>query len=232
MGTPVGPAVKLIRALRRAPGTAIEDFRAAVAASAQLAPTIPGVWRFVRSLTTPSGYAHRDPVYDLVDELWFDDEPAARAALASPELAQLLDAIGADPASLATFLAHDHLMKDGEVPAGALKNYEFVTRRPDLTVEQFRSYWLEHHGPLACGIATMLRYVQSHAIDSEYADGAEPAWEGTAITWFADYEAMRDSGADPVYKATRADEENFLGAPLRLPFLITTEQELVAPVSR
>jgi hypothetical protein len=38
---------------------------------------------------------------------------------------------------------------------------------------------------------------------------------------------MRESGACEAYAATRADEENVLGAPLELPFIITTERVLV-----
>ena len=86
----------------------------------------------------------------------------------------------------------------------------------------------DHHGPLACHIAVMGRYVQSHTIDAEYSDGASPVWDGSAITWFDDLAAMRSSGASPAYAATRADEANFLSAPLKLPFIITTERLLQA----
>lgn len=161
-----------------------------------------------------------------MEGLWFADEPAARAAVASPAFAALIDGLGVDPASVATFLVEDHLIKDGPVRDGALKNFEFVTRRPGLTPQEFRRYWREHHGPLASGIDVMRRYVQSHTIDGDYANG-EPAWEGSAITWFDDLDAMRVSATDPVYAATRADEAAFLGAPLELPFIITTERVLV-----
>ncbi len=110
---------------------------------------------------------------------------------------------------------------------GGLKNFEFVTRRPGLSVAEFRRYWLEHHGPLASGIETMRRYVQSHAVDSEYVGGRTPVWEGSAITWFDDMAGMRASAACDTYADTRADEANFLGAPLQLPFIITTEHILV-----
>jgi hypothetical protein len=48
-------------------------------------------------------------------------------------------------------------------------------------------------------------------------------WEGSAITWFDDLDGMRISGASEGLAATRADEANFLGAPLALPFVIVTE---------
>lgn len=108
----------------------------------------------------------------------------------------------------------------------ALENFEFVTRSPDLPVGEVRRYWTEHHGPLAAGIDVMRRYVQSHTIEGECENGA-PAWEGTAITWLDGIEGMWEFGASPMLEATRADEEHFLGAPLRLPFTITTEHAVV-----
>jgi uncharacterized protein (TIGR02118 family) len=222
-------AVKAMVAYRRTPGTPVEEFQAALATpeADAAAAAVPGVRRYVRSVTTLSGYRKHEPFYDAVDELWFDDEEAARAALASPEWAALRDGLGADPASIATYLTHDHLLKEGRpIPEGSLKNYEFVTRKQGLTPEQFRRYWQDHHGPGACHISVMRHYVQSHTIDSEYA-GGEPDWEGSAITWFDDFAAMRASAGEEAYQLTRADEENFLGAPLELPFIITTERLLV-----
>lgn len=228
-GTPAaaGPGtVKVMTAVRRAPGTPVEAFRERLATDPGPEAGVAGALRHARSVTTASGYRKGDPHYDAVEELWFADEPAARAAVASSAFAALLDALGVDHASVATFLVEDHLIKDGPVRDGALKNFEFVTRRPGITPTEFRRYWREHHGPLASGIEWMRRYVQSHTIDSDYV-GGEPAWEGSAITWFDDLDAMRVSATDPVYAATRADEAAFLGAPLKLPFIITTERVLV-----
>jgi hypothetical protein len=86
-------------ASRRAPGsTAVEDFQRALAGSRATGAGVPRVRRHVRSLTKASGYRCRDPIYDAVAELWFDDEQAARAALASDAFAALRDALGADGA--------------------------------------------------------------------------------------------------------------------------------------
>ena len=71
------------------------------------------------------------------------------------------------------------------------------------------------------------RYVQSHCLLSEYRGGAQPAWDGVAITWFDGTDEMRRSAETPELAATRADEPNFL-APGHLPFIITTEH--VVPV--
>jgi uncharacterized protein (TIGR02118 family) len=219
--------VKAIVVMKRRPGTSIEDFRRSLEKTEAATAHIPGVRRYVRSLTLDSGYRKREPIYDAVDELWFDDETAAREALASEQFTALREGSGADPSSWGAFLVSDHLAKDGRISPHGVKSFEFVTRRPDLSVGEFQRYWREVHGPLAVKIDVLRRYVQSHALASEYADGATPVWDGSAITWFDDLDAMRVSGNSAELARTRADEKNFLGAPLELPFIIVTERELV-----
>ena len=51
-----------------------------------------------------------------------------------------------------------------------LKFVYCVRKRPELSAEEFRKYWLEKHGPFVRSMAKALRarrYVQSHTIDSE-----------------------------------------------------------------
>jgi hypothetical protein len=179
--------VKAMFAYRRAPGIAVAEFRQRLEREGHGPPQGPprGLRRHTRSVTTETGYRNGDPVYDAVDELWFDDEPAARDAVASSWFHSPCQDLGADPASSTVILVRDHQIKRGEFPAHGLKNFEFVKRRPDLSIEQFRRYWHDHHGPLACRIQVLRHYVQSHTIDSEYAGGGTPAWDGSAITWLA-----------------------------------------------
>jgi hypothetical protein len=71
------------------------------------------------------------------------------------------------------------------------------------------------------------RYVQSHTRPAGYEGGRMPAWDGVAITWFDDTEAMRASARTPEYVRVRADEANFL-APGDAPFIITREHVIVS----
>ena len=43
------------------------------------------------------------------------------------------------------------ISKDGIIPDSdsAVKNIEFVNRRPGMALEPFRAYWRNVHGPLA-----------------------------------------------------------------------------------
>ena len=46
-----------------------------------------------------------------------------------------------------------------------IKSISLLTRKPELTHEQFVKHWLEIHGPLAHAVPGLKRYVQSHIID-------------------------------------------------------------------
>ena len=61
---------------------------------------------------------------------------------------------------------------------------------------------------------------------SVYKAGKTPAYDGIAITWFDDTQAMRTSATLPEYETTRADEANFIDGT-QLPFIITTEHVIV-----
>ena len=132
-----------------------------------------------------------------------------------------------DRSTMKTLVTDEHLIKDGPLPEGCVKNVEFVHRRPDLDVEEFQRYWREVHGPLASEIPVILRYVQSHCRRGGYANGRQPPCDGIAITWFESTAAMRESARSDAYARTRADEPNFI-APGELPFIITREHVVIA----
>ena len=68
-----------------------------------------------------------------------------------------------------------------------------VRRRPELSVEEFRKYWLERHGPLVKTMAQALRasrYVQSHTLDvpfntiAQQTRGSLPPCDGITEVWW------------------------------------------------
>jgi len=68
-----------------------------------------------------------------------------------------------------------------------------VRRRPELSPEAFRKYWLEKHGPLVRSLASALRakrYVQSHTVDTplnqvaRQVRGTQPPYDGITELWF------------------------------------------------
>jgi len=74
-----------------------------------------------------------------------------------------------------------------------------VRRRPDVTPEAFRKYWLENHGPLVRNYARVLRakrYVQSHTLDmalnqvAQQIRGSQPPYDGITEIWWDSVEDL------------------------------------------
>jgi hypothetical protein len=74
-----------------------------------------------------------------------------------------------------------HVIKNGPIPPEAVKNIEFVTRRPGMALEPFRDYWRNVHGPIASRIPTICRYEQFHASLIAYEMGLGKTICGIAI---------------------------------------------------
>ena len=101
-----------------------------------------------------------------------------------------------------------------------------VRRRPEMSVEEFRKYWLENHGPLVRSYAKALRatrYVQSHTLDTPlnvYAQqprGTKPPYDGITEVWWNSAEDLAAALSTPegieVNKALAQDEGRFCDLP-------------------
>ena len=222
--------VKMVAFFKRKPGMSVEAFHTYWSTThAGIVAKMPGIRRYVQSHTLLSGYRKGEPAYDGAAEVWFDDTQAMRALVGTKEYA----AVRADEpnfidlSTMGSIITEEHVIKDGPIPANGVKNMEFVTHKPGMSIDAFQKHWLEVHGPLGAAIPVVRRYVQSHTRRSIYDSGKTPMYDGVAITWFADTQAMRESATTPEYARTRADEVNFI-APGRLPFIITKEHSIVA----
>ena len=172
---------------------------------------LPGLIRCVQSRPLLQGYAKGPLFYDALEEWWFADDAAADAALASA-CAREISALAAEiciPARNVVLPVDVVVAKDGTIPENALKNVEFVKRRPGIPLDAFFAYWREVHGPLAATIPVVRRYEQNHARKRAYRDGT-PMFDGFAVTWFDSTQAMRDGTRTQAYVDTRADEPRFL----------------------
>lgn len=221
--------IKAVGFFKRKPALSVEEFQDHWRVRhAEVFVRLPGLRRYVQSHALLSGYGRREPIYDGVAELWFDEPESFRAATRSKEY----EAVVADRArfmDLETFglvLTEEHLVKEGPLPPDGVKNIEFVRRRPNMQVPEFQDHWRNIHGPLASAIPVIRRYVQSHAWPEEYSGGKRPVWDGFALTWFDGTDAMRLSAVLPEYAAVRADEPNFL-APGPAPVVIAREHVIL-----
>jgi len=198
---------------------------------ADLAKALPGLRRYVQNPAHPSAYARgREPRYDGVAETWFDDPAALRTVGSSAAYAAILTDeerfMAVPPRHVA--MTNERTMVDGE-PTGSgaevVKQFSFVKRRPDLSVEQFRDYWWDVHGRLAVGMPGLLRYVQCVTTDGIYRSGAEPEADGVTVVWFESFEAMRATPGTPQLQAIIDDQPLFLAAD-GLHSMVTTERPI------
>src|SRR5262245_14922834 len=221
--------VKALSFFRRKAGMSVEEFQAYWRERHPEAVLgLPGIRRYVQSHTLRSGYKKGQPAYDGVAELWFDDTGAMRALAGTAAYAAVRadEARFIDHATMGLLLTEEHVIKDEPAPAGAVKNVEFVTRKPGMPVDEFQRYWREVHGPLGARIPVVRRYVQSHTRRGGYEGGRVPAYDGAAITWFDSTDARRASAKTAEYARVRADEPNFIAPDP--PFIITVEHVIVA----
>jgi len=98
-----------------------------------------------------------------------------------------------------------------------------LTRRGDLSHEEFLDYWQNSHGPFFMKNRTIMRakkYVQSHTITSPLNDGMKDSrgmldeFDGVAEVWFdseADLmEAMGSAEMQEFQETLLLDEKNFI----------------------
>src|SRR5580698_3944159 len=103
----------------------------------------------------------------------------------------------------------DHMIVDGPTGGTLVKGVWQLKRKPGMSLDDFRKYWIEVHGPIVAKMPGLTRYVQSHLIDEAYLY-AEPRHDGVAQVWFQSVDAMRAAFASPAGVAAVGDGEKFL----------------------
>jgi len=214
--------------LKRRTGLPVEEFQEYWRTRhGPLVARCPEVRRYVQSHALLQGYRKGELLFDGVSEAWFNSPEAFDAFRKGPAAAERsLDAANFLDRTRTVWMPVDvYVIKDGAIPDGAVKNIEFVNRRPGMGVNPFVKYWREVHGPIASRIPSIRRYEQDHLKPGEYGAG-EPPYDGLAVTWFASTADMKQGATTPEYAITRADEPHFLpDDPLQI--LITREHVLV-----
>ena len=98
-----------------------------------------------------------------------------------------------------------------------------ITRRRDLSVDEFSRYWHDVHGPIGRRIPGLRRLVQSHPV--VVPAGYRMDFDGMAELWFDDFDALSQAQASPEWQASSADEANFIDAT-RTALFLTEEREI------
>jgi len=107
-----------------------------------------------------------------------------------------------------------------------------IKKQPDWSDEDFRRYWLGHHGALASKLPGLRRYEQNHVIDQaqrgiSYERGPEQL-DGFSMLWFDSEEAMRAAIATDAGRALVADEDYFIG---NLRIVALDQVEVIPPAT-
>ena len=190
-----------------------------------MALELPGLKHYRQSHRVTGEDDFGNAPYDGFGSLWFEDEAAARQALASDQMAALkADADHfAEPAGKAQILAREVVLRPPPKPEDAVKLITFNYRKPGLPPRAFQDYWQNPHGQLVLRNFTALAgYVQNHALLSSYDAGAEPDFDGVLEIWLTSLEAFHAMAGTSASDAMRADEANFLD-PDRFRFMLVRE---------
>jgi uncharacterized protein (TIGR02118 family) len=99
-----------------------------------------------------------------------------------------------------------------------------IARRPGMSLEDFSRYWREIHGPIGRRIPGLRRLVQSHAVQARPGMTA-PDFDGMAELWFDDMAALDAAQRSPEWRASTADEVNFIDET-RSALFLTQEYEI------
>lgn len=123
-------------------------------------------------------------------------------------------------------------------PAGPMVKLVFCLHRlPELSREDFQTYWRTRHAPLVASHADalgILRYVQSHTLaEACFAAmtstrGGLPGYDGVAELWFESLEhclAARGPAAREAGRALLEDERRFIDLT-RSPLFFATEHPI------
>jgi uncharacterized protein (TIGR02118 family) len=222
--------VKVLTFIKRKSGMPVDEFQTYWRTEhPKVVTRLPGIRRYVQSHVLPASYTKREPVYDGIAEVWADDTDAFRAMTKSAMHPALIadEAKFIDRVQMGVIVTEDHVTKQGEAGAQALKGIELFTKKAELSVDAFQRYWRETHAGLAARIPGVTRYVVNATRASAYAAGRSPAYDGAALMWFASPDALKSAGAGAEYQALIADRANFL-ATAQPPFIMTREHVILA----
>lgn len=101
-----------------------------------------------------------------------------------------------------------------------------ISKKPEMSVEDFQAYWRNVHAPIAGAIPGLRRYVQCHVVPETYAR-TTPPFDGAAELWFDDLDALRAAMRSPEVAAAVEDEKNFIDHS-RVASFITVEHPIIA----
>ncbi len=219
---------------KRKPGLSPRDFQLYWRTThAEVTKPLTHIIHYIQSHTllesygNPGPWGEGDPAYDGMATMWFNNAEERRIGNLTPAAqAAINDQAKFTELSARRFLfSNEVVLKDGPVAPRAVHLIALAERKPGMSVEDFQSYWREHHGPLAVKIPGLRRYIQNHPPIEHYGSRNAPLCDGVAEAWFDSLEDLKRSTETPEMKAVRADEPNFIDTS-KLIFIVTEDIEI------
>ena len=90
-----------------------------------------------------------------------------------------------------------------------VKAFNFFKRKPGLSVDDFRNYWLNEHAAIIRAIPEVRKYVASITLPSAY-HNREPLYDGISEAWFDDEDVLRATADSAPRRAAHADDAKFV----------------------
>jgi uncharacterized protein (TIGR02118 family) len=170
----------------------------------------PGHLKYVGSPALQSANGD-DPPFDAVAELWFADVDTLSKAFTG----DMWEKARKDHPNVVSgrimFVTEEHvLMEQPPFGSGAVKYVGLLSRKDNMSREDFRSYWFEKHAPLALQTPGIRGYRACPAIcsangDSLISNREAPQFDGVVEMWFDSVEAFNESFRDPFWDQLRND---------------------------
>ena len=96
-----------------------------------------------------------------------------------------------------------------------------ITKKANLTDEEFFRYWKDIHGPIGARIPGLRKMIQSRRITVP-GDRYRGDYDGMVELWFDSPEALLAARQSPEWKVSSDDEANFIDHT-RVAYLVTEE---------
>jgi len=112
-----------------------------------------------------------------------------------------------------------------------IKSISLLTRRPEISHEEFVRHWVDIHAPLAHAVPRLRRYVQSHIL-AERTRPDIPTLavdiDGIAELWYDSVDDLRFAMASPEAKILHDDGATFIGKIKTF----TIEERVIVPAAK
>lgn len=203
----------------------------------EYASKIPQIRRYMVCTRVPWGEDQGVLPFGGVAEIWLENEQEQLDSLQSPEF---LEGARLDEPRWAAFWATLALDTDAHVllegpplsrDPNWVKLFVLLKRKPGMSLEEFRQYALQTHGPKVLSLSGLRRYLQCHVRDSFYTIG-ESRFDAVAQLWFDDTQAIRQMVASPEYReSVRPDLDQFTD-PKYVMTMAAREHWIIGPEAR